>query len=682
MFNDSTLNSFEISDPDPFWLKRWLSVSQAIDETIANLPDDLHDPFKTLLEKLKEFGEKQFFYFFCGFSHKKWIANQFSQDDFLDSMTDNAKNVTIENGVFSSETEDQQSMSSTEAQEEAQDRRNAILALLGTINTQKLIKDYTNPPDYVLRATLDQISYDYELIQRAIHQRLKGTADEIQTLKDADQFGELLLERSYFQKLLQPIPKVVCYINKSPQIRMIPYDNVALIGIPSTSNLPNARHDLLVLPHELGHYVYWHGQHNGTSIRTLLKSLVQKEYPFMKAWVEELFADVFAMIWAKQNQHEDLKELMVSWVFDMLLDNPPTNYWQDNRTHPIDAIRALLYLEELIPNSAEGDESSEMVKKRAKFERKQALFELMSGGIQHFQTVNRYGKPIEISHEHLTSMVKDVIKLIIKTIWPEQAHIFHSLFDLQSAYKKLISTLEAVYGKPFYFHHDNISIRLSSVNDKIKPAIEELLSRSSFTINIYQRNDDILFSMEELTNPNSIDVQYLDLGKSYTRQGKSLPTTNFLSIVEDMYHRSFYFYDVEAGGRNSKVYRLYEKILELTNELRLQILRPARPFRPIEINYNQLWAYQMEGNIIFTEQELSEQSKGILIEQIKELQSHQDLPKRSFEILRDAQFPTAIKPEIWRIIFAADGWTIRGPETRPTGVWEGRHEQVHSGFHS
>jgi hypothetical protein len=59
----------------------------------------------------------------------------------------------------------------------------------------------------------------------------------------------------------------------------------------------------------------------------------------------------------------------------------------------------------------------------------------------------------------------------------------------------------------------------------------------------------------------------------------------------------------------------------------------------------------------------SKSTKGYTLEEM--VQSN-----RAFMQLRDTLFSEALKPDIWKIVLAADGWTVRGPEGRPTGDWE------------
>ena len=59
----------------------------------------------------------------------------------------------------------------------------------------------------------------------------------------------------------------------------------------------------------------------------------------------------------------------------------------------------------------------------------------------------------------------------------------------------------------------------------------------------------------------------------------------------------------------------------------------------------------------------------------------ENILKRAFMVIRDnPKFGKTIDPSIWKIVFAADGWTVKGPEGRPTGDVEDGLTQ-HSSFH-
>ncbi len=168
------------------------------------------------------------------------------------------------------------------------------------------------PPNNVYSILLNQIAYDIEVIQRAADQRItSGSTEMKQRLKEADNLAWQALQKAVgADKPLAPGTTVVTYFNKSPQSRVIPYANVALIGIPYTC--VDEPRDLLATPHEVGHYIFWHARNQVPSdtgeayyfYRTLIKQAVDElralitfghtEFDhWCHLWLEELFADAY-----------------------------------------------------------------------------------------------------------------------------------------------------------------------------------------------------------------------------------------------------------------------------------------------------------------------------------------------------------------------------------------------------
>jgi hypothetical protein len=176
------------------------------------------------------------------------------------------------------------------------------------------------PPKNVYAALLNQIAYDIEVIQRAADQRVTtGFAVMKQRLKEADNLAWQVLQNSVGDgKPLERGTTVVTYFQKSPMVRVIPYANVALIGIPFTC--VDEPRDLLATPHEVGHYFFWRAcdvvprpetPPKGEAYyfyRTVIKKALDELKALITvghtdfdnwchAWLEELFADVYGA-WA------------------------------------------------------------------------------------------------------------------------------------------------------------------------------------------------------------------------------------------------------------------------------------------------------------------------------------------------------------------------------------------------
>ncbi len=168
------------------------------------------------------------------------------------------------------------------------------------------------PPNNVYSALLNQIGFDIEVIRRAADQRLTSGFDEMKTrLKEADKLAWLALQPMVGEnKPLESGTTVVTYFQKSPMSRVIPYANIALIGIPFTC--VKELRDLLATPHEVGHYVYWHARNTVPPAKGddyyfcwnvmnqaagKLKFLITPSHMdfdnWCLLWLDELFADVY-----------------------------------------------------------------------------------------------------------------------------------------------------------------------------------------------------------------------------------------------------------------------------------------------------------------------------------------------------------------------------------------------------
>ncbi len=194
-------------------------------------------------------------------------------------------------------------------------------------NNSRLLPSMYHPAEYVVSATLNQVSYDLSVIQQATEQRNTPRFKEI--LDKADRLAQDALNLATDRGLLQPTVAVT-YFNKSANIRVIPYAPVALIGIPFTSLTSNQ--DLLAIPHEVGHYVY----HHATGLAANLHQQIPLDPPWFNRWIEEVFADIYGCLVAGPLLGLDFQ--------DLLLDNPAASFTHDNGEHPIDALRPFIHI--------------------------------------------------------------------------------------------------------------------------------------------------------------------------------------------------------------------------------------------------------------------------------------------------------------------------------------------------
>lgn len=311
--DDSQSNQPEVVPLDPFWLTRWISLRTSIEGVSKECSrDKTLEQFMPLLEALRSFGANHFYYFFLGFGG------------------------SINNGILSNIVED----------EYTNQLKFFEKFLEKSSGTTPLKSEKQCPPNYVMRSIIDQISRDFDSIQRAIRQRQFANDSESLTLQLADKWGHSILEGISGEDANKPLKEratVITYFNSSPRINIIPYANVALIGIPYTANLADGRRDLLVIPHELGHYVFHFGKVNSTPLKEDINKILNddnqgnKQNSVILNWAEEIFADVFGIYSSHQVG-------IVTFALSMIADNLPSQTYLDRGIHPIDALRIKIYL--------------------------------------------------------------------------------------------------------------------------------------------------------------------------------------------------------------------------------------------------------------------------------------------------------------------------------------------------
>lgn len=195
------------------------------------------------------------------------------------------------------------------------------------------------PPDYALRATLDQMVHDMSVIVRSWEQRQPGLASDMmrKTLNKADLLANGALAPAIQHGLLEPAT-VVTYFQKDTNVRIIPYAPVSFVGLPITCQTVPL--DLLAIPHEVGHYVYRYGrvrsgEHQGSRFDAALTQRYGGQSPWRQAWMEEIFADVYGSLIGGP--------VMALGFEDLLSDTPRDEFTYDDGEHPIAALRLNIY---------------------------------------------------------------------------------------------------------------------------------------------------------------------------------------------------------------------------------------------------------------------------------------------------------------------------------------------------
>lgn len=189
-------------------------------------------------------------------------------------------------------------------------------------NSGQLLPAMMIPEEHVLRATLDQVAFDINLIQHIFEQRQQTTLAA--KLAKADELAQAALDVAVQSDLL-PQCGVLTYFNKSANIRIIPYAPIALVGVPYTATTTDL--DFLAIPHEVAHYVYHHAHGLAANLHHHIPL-----YPgWVNHWTEEIFADVFGALIAGPIMGYSFQQL--------LLDNAQEKFVADDGEHPPDAVR-------------------------------------------------------------------------------------------------------------------------------------------------------------------------------------------------------------------------------------------------------------------------------------------------------------------------------------------------------
>jgi hypothetical protein len=222
--------------------------------------------------------------------------------------------------------------------------------------------------EFALRATLDQVAFDLQIIERTILERKCADGDMKDTLALADEMAlaalQPAIDAGYFPQ--EKNTTAITYFMKSASIRVLPYAPVALIGIPYTcahlmakgengiATSMSVTRDFLAIPHEIGHYVFWHGEVDNDdatqstlpklSVANQLRRCLKKKYrtvfpEWMCAWLEESFADIYGCLLAGPIIAVDFQDLELARSLH--------EFMSDDADHPLPAIRGELYVRTL-----------------------------------------------------------------------------------------------------------------------------------------------------------------------------------------------------------------------------------------------------------------------------------------------------------------------------------------------
>ncbi|MCB0098386.1 MAG: hypothetical protein KDE46_21785, partial [Caldilineaceae bacterium] len=218
--------------------------------------------------------------------------------------------------------------------------------------------------DYMLNAVVDQLTSDLVVIERILLQRVVaklGDApgqDRGKAFRQMIQMAEELMDKLalaciyMFTQHLAPNSTALTYFHRSPRSRLMPYAPAALIALPPTARFSAL--DLLALPHEFGHYLYWNGLASNIDstdsadkrlyFQNEFSSYGQTTFPMQLAsdnrvinsWIEEIFADVISCMIAGPLAAYSMQKV--------LMRTPASLFKTNDRLHPSPILRPYIHL--------------------------------------------------------------------------------------------------------------------------------------------------------------------------------------------------------------------------------------------------------------------------------------------------------------------------------------------------
>ncbi|MBN1935120.1 MAG: hypothetical protein JW934_10670 [Anaerolineae bacterium] len=211
----------------------------------------------------------------------------------------------------------------------------------GFVTSHGLIEVPEYPLDFLFHCIIGQISYDMQAIQIAADhrraaciQKQQGNGAMLAALATADCLAWDALQPAINAGWISQDTTVLTYFEKVSSIRIIPYANVALIGIPFSAIC--FKQDFLSIPHEIGHYVYRRGcSAGGTRLRSKFKTRIPEEPKYRFEWLEEAFADMYGCAVAGPVMALDFQ--------DMQVEKEPDEFTKGDDHHATPIVRPRIY---------------------------------------------------------------------------------------------------------------------------------------------------------------------------------------------------------------------------------------------------------------------------------------------------------------------------------------------------
>lgn len=243
-----------------------------------------------------------------------------------------------------------------------------------------LKRDDSYPPEYILSALLRQGIDDLEVLHNCFYYRFTEIGSYRQALEEFDRQAHLALQPAITCRLVREEITVLTYYQKGLSIRQLPYADVMLIGLSLTNTYDEMRSELLALPHEVGHQVFWHAKLMPAILELVKKEINEAYYrriapftgyppdippslvadnkqtdhlahlsiakslegpirPYYTYWLEEIFADVYGCLIGGPE--------LARAVQGILVDGTPEMFIADDGVHPSPILRPSIYIETL-----------------------------------------------------------------------------------------------------------------------------------------------------------------------------------------------------------------------------------------------------------------------------------------------------------------------------------------------
>lgn len=128
-----------------------------------------------------------------------------------------------------------------------------------------LIPSREYPPIHVNAALMRQIATDLRIGEQAILQRQRGIGRYVTwqsyALYMADLLAYTTIQPLQQRGIIPPQTKVITYLQRRTDIRLMPYYDMLFIGLPSSmiNVYDKPPRNFLAIPHEVGHFLYMYG---------------------------------------------------------------------------------------------------------------------------------------------------------------------------------------------------------------------------------------------------------------------------------------------------------------------------------------------------------------------------------------------------------------------------------------